>query len=99
MNVNIQTVHFDADRRLIEHIERKLDKIRSFFERITSVDVFLKIDNPAHHIKDKVAEIRIQVPQHHFFVKQVSKSFEESFDSAYESVIAQIKRHKERQTD
>ncbi len=99
MNVNIQTVHFDADRRLIEHIERKLEKIRSFFERITSVDVFLKIDNPAHHIKDKVAEIRIQVPQHNFFVKQVSKSFEESFDSAYESVIAQIKRHKERQAD
>lgn len=96
MNVNIQTVHFDADKRLIEHIERKMDKIRSFFERVTSADVFLKLDNPAHHIKDKVAEIRIHAPQHDFFVKQVSKSFEESFNNAYESLITQIKRHKER---
>ncbi|MBL7726291.1 MAG: ribosome-associated translation inhibitor RaiA [Dinghuibacter sp.] len=98
MNVNIQTVHFDADRRLIEHIERKLAKIRGFFERITSVDVFLKVDNPAHHIKDKVAEIRVQVPQHEFFVKQVSKSFELSFDSAFQSVVSQIKRHKDKRT-
>jgi putative sigma-54 modulation protein len=97
MNVNIQTVHFNADKRLIEHIERKMAKIRSFFERITSVDVFLKVDNPAHHIKDKVAEIRIHAPQHDFFVKEVSKSFEESFDSAFQSMLNQIKKHKDKQ--
>jgi putative sigma-54 modulation protein len=96
MIINIQTVHFDADRRLIGHIEQKLQKIGNFFERITSVDVFLKLDNPAHHIKDKVAEIRIRIPQHDFFVKEVSKSFEASFNNAFESALVQLKKHKEK---
>jgi len=50
-----------------------------------------------HTIKDKIAEIRVQVPRHQFFVKASSKSFEESFEAALESLITQIKRKKEKQ--
>jgi putative sigma-54 modulation protein len=32
-----------------------------------------------------------------FFVKAGSKSFEESFDQAYESLLVQLKRKKEKQ--
>ncbi len=96
MNVNIQTVHFDADTKLISYIEKKLEKLTQFHDRITKVDVFLKLDNVVHKIKDKVAEIKVQIPRYEFFVKQSSKSFEESFDEAMESVITQIKRKKEK---
>jgi putative sigma-54 modulation protein len=50
----------------------------------------------AHNIKDKIAEIKVHVPRHHLFVKHSSKSFEESFDMALDSVINQIKRKKEK---
>jgi len=96
MNVNIQTVHFDADTKLVSYIEKKLSKLSQFHERITKVDVYLKLDNIVHNIKDKVAEIRVLIPRYEFFVKQSSKSFEESFDLALESVINQIKRQKEK---
>ena len=96
MNVNIQTVHFDADSKLVDYVERKLLKLPQFHERITKVDVFLKLDNVVHNIKDKVAEIKVSIPRCEFFVKQSSKSFEESFDSALNSVINQIKKKKER---
>lgn len=96
MNVNIQTVHFDADSKLVAYIEKKIVKLTQFHDRITKVDVFLKLDNVVHNIKDKVAEIRVSIPRHEFFVKQTSKSFEESFDEAMDSVITQIKRKKER---
>jgi len=96
MNVNIQTVHFDADSKLIDHIKAKSDKLTHFHDRITSIDVYLKLDNIVHNIKDKIAEIKVMVPGHEFFVKQSSKSFEESFDAALESVINQIKRKKEK---
>jgi putative sigma-54 modulation protein len=96
MNVNIQTVHFDADTKLVSYIEKKLAKLNQFHERITKVDVYLKLDNVVHNIKDKIAEIKVQIPRHEFFVKQSSKSFEESFDTALDSVIAQIKRKKDR---
>ena len=96
MNVNIQTLHFAADAKLVAFIEKKVSKLAQFHERITKVDVFLKLDNVAHNIKDKIAEIKVHVPKHDFFVKHSSKSFEESFDTALDSVITQIKRKKEK---
>jgi putative sigma-54 modulation protein len=97
MTVHIQTVRFDADSKLIEHVNRKIEKLGNYHDRIIKVDVFLKLDNVVHQIKDKIAEIRVKVPRHEFFVKQTSKSFEESFDSALDSLITQIKRTKEKQ--
>ncbi len=96
MNVKIQTLHFEADSKLVEFIEKKVSKLSQFHERITKVDVFLKLDNVAHKIKDKVAEIKVHVPKHDLFVKHSSKSFEESFDVALDSVINQIKKKKEK---
>lgn len=96
MNVNIQTVHFTADSKLIDHVKRKLEKLNLFSDRIIQVNVFLKIDNVVHAVKDKIAEIRVHIPRHNFFVKSTSKSFEESFDDALDSLVTQIKRNKER---
>jgi putative sigma-54 modulation protein len=96
MNVRIQTVHFDADVRLTDFITKKLEKLNTFHDRIVKVDVFLKLDNVVHNIKDKIAEIRVHVPKHDFFVKASSKSFEESFETALDSIITQIKRKKEK---
>ena len=97
MNVNIQTLHFDADSKLVTYVQKKVSKLSQFHERITKVDVFLKLDNVVHNIKDKIVEIYVHVPRHDFFVKHYSKSFEESFDSALDSVITQIKRKKQKQ--
>jgi len=97
MTVNIQTVHFDADSKLIDYINRKLQKLNIFSDRIIEVRIFLKLDNVVHAIKDKIAEIRIHVPRHRFFVKSTSKSFEESFDDALDSILIQIKKKKEKQ--
>lgn len=97
MNVNIQTVRFDADSKLIEHVSKKIQKLNSYHDRITKIEVYLKLDNVVHQIKDKVAEIKVKIPRHEFFVKQSSKSFEQSFDNAFESIIIKIKRLKEKQ--
>src|SRR6185369_12848709 len=97
MNVNIQTVHFDSDGKLLDYINQKLEKLSSFHDRIIKVDVFLKLDNVVHNIKDKIAEIRVHVPRHQLFVKATSKSFEGSFDDAFDSIINQIKKTKDKQ--
>ena len=96
MNVNIQTVRFTADSKLTNYVSDKLQKINTFHDRIIKVDVFLKLDNVVHNIKDKIAEIRVQVPRQQFFVKASSKSFEESFDAALKSMVMQIKRKKDK---
>ena len=97
MTVNIQTVHFEADGKLLDYINHKMEKLSNFHDRIIKVDVFLKLDNIVHNIKDKIAEIRVHVPRHQLFVKATSKSFESSFDDAFDSIVNQIKRKKQKQ--
>ncbi len=96
MTLNIQTVRFDADSKLTDHIRKKVDKLSTYHDRIIKVDVFLKLDNVVHQIKDKVAEIKVRIPRNEIFVKSSSKSFEASFDDAFDSVCNQIKRKKEK---
>lgn len=68
----------------------------TYHDRIIKVDVYLKLDNIVHQIKDKIAEIRVSVPRQEIFVKSSSKSFEESFDHAFESACTQLVRKKEK---
>mgnify|MGYP003513378062 FL=1 len=96
MNVNIQTVHFDADTKLVSYIQKKVSKLTQYHDRITKIHVYLNLDNVVHTITDKIAEVKVMIPRHEFFVKQSSKSFEESFDCALNSVITQMKRQKEK---
>lgn len=98
MNVQIQTVHFDADSKLMDFVKQKIEKLRTFHDRIVGIEVYLKLDNVAHQIKDKIAEIKVYVPKHSYFVKHQSKTFEESFSLAFDSMANQIKRQKERLT-
>lgn len=96
MNVQIQTVHFDADSKLLDRVNEKLEKLKTFHDRIVGVEVYLVLDNVSHKIKDKIAEIKVYVPKRSYFVKHSSKAFEESFDLAFDSMVTQIKRHKEK---
>jgi len=97
MNVKIQAVHFDADGLLLDRVQRKIEKLPYYSRRIVDVSVFLKLDNLAHHIKDKVVEIRVHVPRGDLFVKTCSKTFEASFERAYHALVMQLKRKKDRQ--
>ena len=98
MTVTIHTIHFDADTAFLEHVNKKLQKLETHHDRIITVDVYLKLDNVIHQIKDKITEIKVTVPRHELFVKQSTKSFEESFDMALESMLTQIKKVKEKQS-
>ncbi len=96
MNVQIRTVHFDADARLLEHVNAKIEKLKTFHDKIIDAEVYLKLDNLSQPIRDKVAEIKVHVPKHSYFVKHQSKTFEESFDLAFDSLVSQVKRQKEK---
>ncbi len=96
MNVQIQTVHFDADHKLLEHVQKRIDKLKTFHDKITGVEVYLKLGNLSTKVKDKIAEIKVSVPRHSLFAKHESKVFEESFDQAFDSLVAQIKKAKQK---
>lgn len=95
MNVQIQAVKFDADRKLIEFVEAKLAKLDRFVEHTTGADVILKIDKD-NEKGNKVAVIRLEVPGDDLVAESRGKSFEEAVDDAIDALKKQIEKHKER---
>ena len=96
MNINIQTVHFDADQKLLDFVQKKLDKLETFHDRITKVEVYLKIESMAHAIKEKVVEIKIHIPRQECFVETSANTFQTAFDEAFNSITNQLIKKKER---
>lgn len=95
MKVHTQSVHFSADAKLITFAEKKLNKLDQFFDHIVSANVTLKLENSGQ-IKDKVAEIRINIPGALLYAKETNKTFEASIDKAISSLKRQVVKHKER---
>ena len=96
MNISIQTLHFDADQKLLDFVQKKLDKLETFHDRITKVDVYLKLESMAHAIKEKVVEIKIHIPRQECFVKASANTFQTAFDEAFNSITNQLIKKKER---
>jgi putative sigma-54 modulation protein len=98
MNVNIQSVNFKADVKLINFIEDKLDKTTQFYDRTINTDVYLKVDNN-HDRENKIVEMRMTIPGNEIIVTKECKSFEEATDLAVEVLIRQLKKHKEKRRE
>ncbi len=96
MRVQTRAIHFKADQKLLNYIEKKLAKLEQFFSKIIEADVFLQLENNSAKIKDKITEIRLKVPGNTLIVKNTGKSFEESFDQAIEVMKRNLKRYKEK---
>ncbi|MFK8104710.1 MAG: ribosome-associated translation inhibitor RaiA [Saprospiraceae bacterium] len=95
MNVHTKSVHFSADAKLLAFIEKKLSKLDQFFDQIFTINVVLKLENSGQ-VKDKIAEVRIKIPGSVLYVKEISKSFEESVDAAAQVLKRQLLKYKER---
>ncbi len=96
MKVKVQSIHFDADHKLLTFIEEKVDKLRQFYEDIIDSEVFLRLDKSVNS-ENKIAEIRVNTPGKTLFAKERCKSFEEATDSAVEALRKQITKYKEKQ--
>ena len=93
MNIKINSVKFSPTRKLEKFVQEKVKKLIQFSDSI--IGVFLKLEN-TQSLKNKVAEIKVEMPGNEIFVKKQSKSFEESTDSAVDALKRQITKHKEK---
>ncbi|MEK6547934.1 MAG: HPF/RaiA family ribosome-associated protein [Bacteroidota bacterium] len=94
MKVQVHAIHFSADRKLLDSIQEKLNKLDTFYDRITGGEVFLKIAKGEGKMREKMLEIKIAVPGAILFVKETARSFEEALDLALNALAEQIKRFK-----
>lgn len=95
MNVQIHSVRFDADKKLIDFIHQKLGKLTLVGEDIVNAEVFLRLDKDMEK-ENKISEIRLELPGGPLFARKQSKTFEESMDEAVDAIRKQITKHKQK---
>ena len=95
MTLNIQSVNFKSDGKLIAFIQERLAKTTQFYDRTISTAVFLKVDNN-HNRENKIVEMRMSVPGSDIVVTKERKSFEEAADIAVDVLIRQLKKRKDK---
>ncbi|MBC8082801.1 MAG: ribosome-associated translation inhibitor RaiA [Hymenobacter sp.] len=97
MKVQMHSVHFDADQKLLDFIQKRLDKLETFYDRVTEGEVILKLNNK-DGVDNKTVEIKLFVPGATLFSQEDAASFEAATDAATDGLKRQITKHKEKVT-
>ncbi|MBB6463017.1 ribosome hibernation-promoting factor, HPF/YfiA family [Flammeovirga kamogawensis] len=100
MKLDIQSIHFTADQKLIDFIETKINKLETFYDRFVDGEVFLRVEKNSDNSRDnKVVEIKLNIPGDTLVAKKHGVSFEAATDDATESLRRQVKKFKEKLLD
>ena len=96
MKLQMHSIHFDADAKLLDFIQKRIDKLETFYDRFIDGEVFLRLDKDSTNA-NKIVEVKLNIPGDQLFAKEKSDSFEAGIDSASEALRRQIKKFKEKQ--
>lgn len=95
MKVNLQSVNFNADQKLIDFTQRKLDKLENYFDKIIYADVYFKVQNTSGK-DNKITEILLSIPGGDIMVKKTCSKFEACVDECVSSLQRQLIKKKEK---
>ena len=97
MTIKIQSVHFDADQKLLNFIEERVNKLSLFDDTILGAEVILRLDKN-ENTENKLSEIRLIISGYDLFAKRQCKSFEEAVDQDIEALKNQLSKQKGKKT-
>jgi putative sigma-54 modulation protein len=95
MKLQMQSIHFDADQKLLDFIQKKMDKLDTFYDRIIDGEIYLRLEND-NSKENKLVHFKINIPGTSLIAKEQAASFEEATDVAVENLKRQIKKQKEK---
>ncbi|MEA2043143.1 MAG: ribosome-associated translation inhibitor RaiA [Bacteroidota bacterium] len=97
MDIKLNTVHFDADQKLIDFTKKRVTKLEQFFDGIIASEVYLAFDKSrAKKTDNKEAKIKLEIPGNDLFAEKKEKTFEEAIDNTVKALETQLKKHKEK---
>jgi putative sigma-54 modulation protein len=96
MDIKIHSVHFDADAKLVDFVEKKVGKLDQFYDNIIGAEVFLRVEKDQSP-DNKIAEIKLQIPGSDLFAKKQTDTFEQATDLAVDALRKQLTKRKAKQ--
>ena len=94
MKLQVHSIHFNADRKLLDFIKKRIAKLETFYDRLVDGEVFLRLNNEG--IDNKTVEIKLRVPGDQLFATEKARSFEEATGQATDALRMQLKKFKAR---
>jgi putative sigma-54 modulation protein len=95
MKVNVHAVNFAVDRKLVDFVQERMDKLEKYYDKVVTCDIFFKVEKTSEK-ENKIAEIKIHVPGDEFIVKKQCKTFEEAVEQSAESLERLLVKRKEK---
>ena len=96
MEININSVHFNADKKLVDFVNRKVNKLDTFFDGIISAEVTLKVLKP-ESTNNKISEVKLSIPANgYLFAKKQADTFEEATDMSVDAIRKQLGKYKQK---
>ena len=95
MQIYIHSVRFDAEKKLINFINKKMEKLIKFDDELISSDVFLRIENSTDK-SNKLVEVKINSGFKELFSSKKRETFEEAVDNVQEILIRLVKKNKQK---
>ena len=96
MEITIQSIHFEATKKLEAFIQKKVSRLSKFNEDAYLADVTLKVVKPETN-ENKDASVRLLISGSELFAQEVADSFEEAIDKCVDKLERQVLKHKEKQ--
>ena len=95
MKVNLHNVGFTVDQKLVDFIQKKMDKLDLFYDKVIDAEVYLKLDNTTAK-ENKIVEEKVHIPGESLVVKKQFKTVEEGIDSAITPLERMLLKHKDK---
>tara|TARA_B100000287_G_C20179527_1_gene601609 strand:+ start:153 stop:440 length:288 start_codon:yes stop_codon:yes gene_type:complete len=95
MNIQIQSLHFSANSRLKDFVQKKIQKLFGIDDSILNVNVYLKLETSISY-DNKMVEIKLHSKTGEYFASKQSASFEESTDLVIQALRKQILKNKDK---
>ena len=95
MKITTQSVHFDADQKLLQYIEQKISSLEQYFQRIIQAEVILRLENTGK-VRAKTVEVKLQVPGDVIYISDNKLKFEAALDAVTEKLKRKVIKYKQR---
>ena len=94
--INVKSLKFDADQKLLDFVEKKVAKVEKFFDNLGDIDVTLSLSPEPDN---KCVRLQTRFPGEDLVIERHAKTFEEAVTEAVDLMKERIVRAKERRFD
>lgn len=96
MNIQIQSVNFDASTQLKDFAQKKVSKLEKFTDAIIDAEIILKVVKPEIN-NNKEASVKLNIKNGDLFANKTADTFEEAIVLCAEALEKQVVKVKEKE--